>query len=265
LALASESSPLTKAHFVSEEPGLEGQVARLDLVLKQNPFSAQAMGELAKIRQSLDELTATDEAWRDVEFFTTGVTPGIADLKAVTQRDRLRIQILTSAGVLVVLLLILKRPVVCLYLVFTVVWSYLVTLGITEWVFASIYGPTFQGLSWKTPIFLFVLLVAIGEDYNIYLATRVFEEQARRGRRAGLRAAIIRTGGIITSCGLIMAGTFCAMMTGTLRGMVELGFALSLGVLLDTFVVRPILVPAFLALGAGEEPACREDRANASD
>jgi RND superfamily putative drug exporter len=243
------NSPLAQETFVAQLPGGRGEVTRLFVILDDPPFSANAVATVDRIDRALADLRADpDSPWRDATFEFMGPTAAIRDLERVTLADRRRIEGLVTAAVFGVILALLRSPLVCAYLVLSVLGSYLVTLGAVRLIFETIYGPTYPGLDWKAPIFLFVILVAVGQDYNIYLVTRVFEEQRRLGPLAGLRRALVQTGGIITSCGVIMAVTFGSMITGSLRGMVEIGVALSLGILLDTFVVRTIVVPAFLAL-----------------
>ena len=162
--------------------------------------------------------------------------------------DQVRISLLVCLSVFVILVLLLRKPLVSLYLVASVLVSYVTTYGATLAVFWALDPTGFNGLDWKLPMLLFTILVAVGEDYNIFLMSRVEEEQKRHGEVQGVVVALSRTGRIISSCGVIMAGTFSALMFGSLVGMRQLGFALAFGVLLDTFLVRPILVPAFLIL-----------------
>lgn len=230
-------------------PEDRGRIARLELIFRTDPFALTTQEAIVKVRELVETETAGGSL-AGSRIGLGGVTAQVVDLKRVIGQDERRMYVLVTLGVYAILLVLIRKPVLCLYLIATVVLGYLASLGITEMVFRQFHtGPNpWVGLDWKVGFFLFVILVAVGEDYNIFLMSRVIEEQARHGPVEGTRRAVAHTGGIISSCGLIMAGTFGSMLTGRLVTLKELGFALSLGVLLDTFIVRPILVPAFIVL-----------------
>ncbi len=257
--------PLTLQKYVSRTSELSLRAARFEIVMRADPFSDEAAKILERVTRQTESISQNpDGEWFESRAAISGTTAGIVDLKYVTQRDESRVQLLVVLSVLGVILVLTKRFELSVYLMLTVLLSYLATLGVTYYLFRLLYGVDYEGLDWKVPLFLFVILVAVGQDYNIYLTSRVLEEQRKSGQRQGLMDAFVSTGGIITSCGLIMFSTFAAMCIGgidfqgvsastsqwhvpALRGINELGFALSFGVLLDTFVIRTIVVPAYLA------------------
>jgi RND superfamily putative drug exporter len=249
MTAAAASSPLAKETFVARLPAGRGDVTRLWVTLDAPPFAPQAVATAGDVIASLHALSRDAASpWHGAQFEFLGPTTGIRDLERVTQSDRTRIELLVAAAVFGVILVLLRRPLMCVFLIASVVGGYFVTMGLVHGLLDLFYGPEFTGFRWTTPIFLFVILVAVGQDYNIFLVTRVFEEQRRLPPLDGLRRAVAQTGGIITSCGVIMAATFASMLTASMRGMVELGLALSLGILLDTFFVRTVVVPAYLAI-----------------
>ncbi|MGC8643024.1 MAG: MMPL family transporter [Isosphaeraceae bacterium] len=242
------------SRYVSTRPESRddlNHITRFDVVFRTDPFSESSLISLESVRQVLTLATRPGGPIRGVdEIGLAGSTSAVNDLKTVTTSDQRRMYVLVTLGVYVILVLLLRRPGICLYLILTVVLGYLASLGITEVVFKALHHSTepWGGLDWTVGFFLFVILVAVGEDYNILLMARVIEEEDKHGVTEGTRRAVAHTGGIISSCGLIMAGTFGSMLTGTLTSLRELGFALGLGILLDTFLVRPILVPAFVVV-----------------
>jgi RND superfamily putative drug exporter len=246
--------PLADPRYVSvaaADPRDADHITRIDVVFKSDPFSDEGMTTLDRVSATVREAMKPGGPLAGATVMgLTGSTAMVDDLRDVTARDQRRMYVLVTAGVYLILLFLIRRPFVCLYLIATVVFGYLASLGMTDLVFRYLHpGPEpWGGLDWKVGFFLFVILVAIGEDYNIFLMARVLEEERKHGPIEGTRRAVAHTGGIISSCGLIMAGTFGSMLTGSLTALRELGFALGLGVLLDTFIVRPILVPAFVVL-----------------
>jgi RND superfamily putative drug exporter len=164
------------------------------------------------------------------------------DTKTASQRDNLVVIPLVLLVVLVILVLLLRALASPLILIGTVILSFGAALGLSSLLFEYVFG--FAGADAGFPLFAFVFLVALGVDYNIFLMTRVREETAQHGTRRGSLIALSSTGGVITSAGLVLAATFLVLATLPFVFLVELGTAVALGVLLDTLIVRSVLVTA---------------------
>jgi RND superfamily putative drug exporter len=234
-----------RENYVSDTDSHRNNITRLDLVLAQNPFAHESVADLDRIERAIAAGLPVNLR-QGTKVYLVGTTASVRDLANVVEGDRTRIELLVLASVFVVLVLLLRGILVPLYLLLSVLFSYFTTLGLTFALFYLLDPHGFTGLDWKVAIFLFTILIAVGEDYNIFLMARVHEEERAFGPTRGVTVALDRTGPIISSCGIIMAGTFGSLLSGSLAEMKQLGFALTFGVLLDTFVVRPILVPAFL-------------------
>ena len=238
-----------REHYVSKTESFKGSMTQIDFVSSDNPFSRDSIRQFVELKEDVlaeaRKFLSTDAK---LDVYGIGPTASIRDLKTVTDRDQRVVDGLVLAGIFLILVVLLRQITIPVYLILSVFFSYLVTLGATFTFFFALDPSGFAGLDWKVPTFLFTILIAVGEDYNIFLMTRIREEQITHGPVKGIAIALTRTGSIISSCGIIMAGTFSSLLAGTLAGMHQLGFALAFGVLLDTFVVRPILVPAFLVL-----------------
>ena len=143
-------------------------------------------------------------------------------------------------------MVLLRSVVAPIYLCATIIFTYFSTIGISLLAFNYIFDqPAYTA---GLPFFLFVFLNALGVDYNIYLMSRIREEAKRHELSEATRIAVSQTGGVITSAGIILAGTFSALMVLPLTDLFQLGFAVAIGVIIDTFITRTLLVPAIVKL-----------------
>jgi RND superfamily putative drug exporter len=211
--------------------------ARFDLVLKSEPYSQEAFDQIPGLRRAAER--AGGEG-----VLVGGPTAEERDLRASTERDTKIIVPLVLIVVFVVLAILLRALVLPLILLATVVASYMAALGVGFFFFEYVFD--FPGSDPSLPLWAFVFLVALGVDYNIFLMARVREEARRHGTRQGMLRGLAVTGGVITSAGIVLAGTFSVLGSLPLVFLTELGFVIAFGVLLDTFLVRCVLVPALV-------------------
>lgn len=217
---------------------------KLTAVLDQPALTLEAMDLTNRIGDRVRQQLAADHISAQVHL--TGSTAEMIETRAITQSDFHRIALLTMGVIFLIVLVLVWEPLLALFMVITTVVSYLATLGICEWVLTGLMG--FSGLDWKVEVFLFVVMVAVGQDYNIFLASRLAQEGQKLPTTRAVRRAIISTGPVISSCGIIMAATLGSLLAAELGLMQQLGFAFMLGMLIDTFIVRPLLVPAFVMI-----------------
>jgi putative drug exporter of the RND superfamily len=214
-------------------------VVRGDLVSYEGTLQAQPDSQAAK--DTVERLRTAVHAVPGADAKVGGQTALTMDMNEATAHDNKLIIPLVLAAILVILCLLLRSLVAPLVLIATVVLSFAAALGVSAIVFDAL---GFAGSDSAFPLFIFVFLVALGVDYNIFLMTRVREEAQRHGTRRGALVALSATGGVITSAGLVLAATFAVFVSVPVVFFAELGIAVALGVLLDTFVVRSVLVIA---------------------
>ncbi|MDQ2630379.1 MAG: MMPL family transporter [Actinomycetota bacterium] len=204
------------------------------LVLSGNPYDSEAEAAVKEIRERLHAVAPGG--------LLGGIPVENLDVEETNERDTKLIVPLVLLVIGLILVAVLRALVAPAYLIVTVVASFAATLGLVTFAFTEVFGT--EGLAFNLELMSFIFLVALGVDYNIFLMTRAREEAAARGTREGTLAALVGTGGVVTGAGLILAGTFATLTLLPLEELVQVGATVAVGVLLDTFVVRALLIPA---------------------
>jgi putative drug exporter of the RND superfamily len=218
----------------------DGTTASIDVVLENDPLESS----------SLDLVPTIRDAVRDVAPGVTALVGGSTainyDFDQAVERDLRLIAPLALLVIFIILAVLLRALVAPLVLIASVILSFLATVGLSILFIRYVVGDA--GLDASIPTFAFIFLVSLGIDYTIFLMARVREEARAHGTREGMLRALTATGPVITSAGIILAGTFSVLMTLPVTFTFDLGFMVALGILLDTFIVRTIMVPAAVEL-----------------
>jgi uncharacterized membrane protein YdfJ with MMPL/SSD domain len=219
-----------------------GDVEQLTVILAADPYGDSATDLVPDLRHA----AATAVSGSSATALVGGATAAEYDTIRTISSDFEKIFPITLALIFCILVVLLRAVVAPLYLIATVVLSFFATLGLSYFCFDKLFDS--GGVTAGFSTFLFIFLVALGVDYNIFLMSRIREEAERRPMRDAVLHGLETTGGVITSAGIILAGTFACLMLVPLEQLFQLGFGIAVGVFLDTFVVRTLLVPAITDL-----------------
>jgi putative drug exporter of the RND superfamily len=220
------------------------KVISYSLTFKESPYSVETMDALEKIRDNADQLVAKSDLNGDLYF--AGETAKKIDDRSINNRDLIVIVLLETVLIFLMLIVLTKSFKMPLYMMGTILLSFLAAVGLG--MFLSSLFFDIDSISNRVPIYSFVFLVALGIDYNIILISRYIEERRQHSVRKAVEIAVSTTGGVISSAGILLAATFAVLMTQPIQILFVFGFIVAVGILLDTFLIRGILLPALIVL-----------------
>ena len=221
----------------------DGRTARFAIESRYDPYSVDAMN-LAREMTHVAEAARPNTSLSDATISVAGFPAVNSDIRQLLSHDFIQLALATLAIVGIILILLLRALLAPLYLLGTVVLNYTASLGIGVLVFQ--YGLGYE-IAWPVPLLAFIILVAVGADYNMLLVSRL-KEESTGNIRVGVLRTVANTGSVITSAGIIFAASMLGLMIGSIAIMIQAGFIIGCGLLLDTFVVRTLTVPAIAAL-----------------
>ncbi|MFI6795303.1 MMPL family transporter [Streptosporangium canum] len=231
----SDASAVTRSGRPGDTPKVVDGRVLVEATLRDAPDSDAAQDTVKRLRAALAPENGVMVGGYSAQRYDTTET---------AKNDTLLIVPVVLAIILLILIVLLRSLMTPVLLVVTVALNFLATLGVSTLVFMHVFG--FTGSDASVPLYGFVFLVALGVDYNIFLMSRVREETAHHGAREGVLRGLVTTGGVITSAGVVLAATFAALVVIPLAFLAQIAFIVAFGVLLDTLVVRSLLVPALV-------------------
>ncbi|PFC59174.1 hypothetical protein CN266_27320 [Bacillus cereus] len=219
------------------------QIQMYEVSLAENPYSIEALDQIPKLKSNVEKvLKDAGISNAEEQLWIGGETASLYDTKQITERDESVIIPVMISIIALLLLVYLRSVVAMIYLIVTVVLSFFSALG-AGWILLH-YGMGAPAIQGAIPLYAFVFLVALGEDYNIFMVSEIWKNRKTQNHLDAVKNGVIQTGSVITSAGLILAGTFAVLGTLPIQVLVQFGIVTAIGVLLDTFIVRPLLVPA---------------------
>jgi RND superfamily putative drug exporter len=223
------------------------QALKFDVILSGHPYDHESLDTLDLLNENREEILSESGLSPDVySLYFAGETAKQADIRGLNERDTALVVVLVTLVIFAMLIFHTRSLVAPVYMMSTILLSYLSAMGLSWFIFENFFG--FEGMSYRIPLYAFVFLVALGVDYNIMLISRIKEEAGAFSLSQAVRRGVALTGGVISSAGLILAATFGVLMTQPILELFMFGFIVSIGILMDAFLVRGVLVPSVVTL-----------------